>query len=80
MSRNQPASKRPRREAQERVTYSKEFPEGYGDFEFKSKDGVIFHFPRFLLSHVSPVFKDMFQLGDGAPKQDTIVLTRIVRH
>jgi hypothetical protein len=75
MSRSQPASKRPRREAQERPTHSKEFPEGYGDFVFKSMDGVIFHFPRFLLSHVSPVFKDMFQLGDGAPKQDMIVLT-----
>ncbi|CAG8765690.1 92_t:CDS:2, partial [Acaulospora colombiana] len=48
----------PRREAQELPSHSKEFPEGYGDFVFKSSDGVIFHFPRFLLAHVSPVFKD----------------------
>ncbi|PVF91437.1 hypothetical protein CPB86DRAFT_686417, partial [Serendipita vermifera] len=54
---------------------SKEFPEGYGDFVFKSCDGVIFHFPSFLLSHVSPVFKDMYKLGDTVKSQDMVVFT-----
>jgi hypothetical protein len=67
--------KRPRKDVQESLTYSKEFPEGYGDFVFKSQDGVTFHFPRFFLSHVSPVFKDMYQAGEGAQNQDIVVLT-----
>jgi hypothetical protein len=75
MSLSQPAKKRPRVEAQNVHTHSKEFPKGYGDFVFKSMDGVIFHFPRFLLSHVSPVFKDMYQLGENAPKQDIAIFT-----
>lgn len=34
---------------------SSEFPEDYGDAKLKSSDGVLFHFPSFLLSYVSPV-------------------------
>ncbi|PVF91438.1 hypothetical protein CPB86DRAFT_686542, partial [Serendipita vermifera] len=60
---------------QDLPTHSKEFPEGYGDFIFKSMDGVIFHFPRFLLSHVSPVFRDMYLVCDGAQKQEITILT-----
>ncbi|PVF96034.1 hypothetical protein CPB86DRAFT_827526 [Serendipita vermifera] len=44
-------------------TYSKAFPEGYGDLVLQSKDGMIFHFPSSLLSHSSPVFKDMCDLA-----------------
>jgi hypothetical protein len=75
MNDNRPAPKRPRREAKELPTHSKEFPEGYGDFVFKSMDGVIFHFPRFLLSHISPVFRDMYQIGDDNSTQDIVSLT-----
>lgn len=41
-------------------THSKTFGPTYGDFAIQSADGIIFHFPQFLLSHASPVFKDMF--------------------
>jgi hypothetical protein len=64
----------PSNRGHESPTYSKEFPEGYGDFVFKSQDGVTFHFPRFLLSHVSPVFKDMYQAGEGIQDQDILTL------
>ncbi|KAG8805746.1 hypothetical protein FRC19_007687, partial [Serendipita sp. 401] len=46
---------------------SPEFPENYGDFRLISSDGVIFSFPRFLLAHISPVFKDMLEIGTGNP-------------
>ncbi|KAG8799231.1 hypothetical protein FRC17_007191 [Serendipita sp. 399] len=42
---------------------SEEFPDNYGDFRLISSDGVAFSFPRFFLSHVSPVFEDMLKLG-----------------
>ncbi|KAG8814193.1 hypothetical protein FRB91_011121 [Serendipita sp. 411] len=42
---------------------SEEFPENYGDFQLISSDGVVFSISRFLLSYVSPVFKDMLELG-----------------
>ncbi|KAG8781459.1 hypothetical protein FRC15_008686 [Serendipita sp. 397] len=44
---------------------SAEFPENYGDFQLVSSNHVIFSFPRFLLSHGSPVFKDMLRIGTG---------------
>ncbi|KAG8851291.1 hypothetical protein FRC20_001787 [Serendipita sp. 405] len=47
--------------AQSTVRQSQNFPANYGDFRFISSDGVIFNFPRFLLSHVSPVFKDKLE-------------------
>ncbi|KAG8754485.1 hypothetical protein FRC14_005019 [Serendipita sp. 396] len=47
------------------IRYSKIFCEGYGDFRLQSSDGVIFVFPQWLLSYSSPVFQDMFQLGDS---------------
>jgi hypothetical protein len=43
--------------------YSTNFPHGYGNFEVISSDNVIFSFPRGVLEHVSPVFKDMFAIG-----------------
>jgi hypothetical protein len=43
--------------------YSLEFPKSYGDFVFRSSDGVTFHFPHFLLTHASPVLKEMCQVG-----------------
>jgi hypothetical protein len=49
--------------------YSSDFPSGYGDFELKSSDNVIFSFPCGLLAHVSPIFKDMFALGDPNQKE-----------
>jgi hypothetical protein len=75
MSDSQPPQKRPRLEAQDVPTHSKEFPEGYGDFVFKSTDGVIFHFPLLFLSHVSPVFKDMYQISSGTSNQHMVNLT-----
>ncbi|KAG9056825.1 hypothetical protein FS842_009419 [Serendipita sp. 407] len=40
---------------------SKEFPPGYGDVALVTRDNCVFYFPRFLLSHTSPVFRDMLQ-------------------
>jgi hypothetical protein len=61
---------------------SETFHEGYGDFAIKSSDGVIFHMPSFLLSYMSPVFKDMFALGpprgnhdQTQPQQEPVCLT-----
>ncbi|PVF96029.1 hypothetical protein CPB86DRAFT_663839, partial [Serendipita vermifera] len=54
---------------------SETFPEGYGDFAFQSSDGVIFHFPQFLLSFVSPVFKDMFELGTTVTNEEILTLS-----
>ncbi|KAG8809325.1 hypothetical protein FRC17_003497 [Serendipita sp. 399] len=42
---------------------SEEFPPGYGDFRLISSDNVVFHFPPWFLSHMSPVFKDMLALA-----------------
>ncbi|KAG8805285.1 hypothetical protein FRC17_005591 [Serendipita sp. 399] len=47
------------------IRHSKIFCEGYGDFKLQSSDGVIFFFPKWLLSYSSPVFQDMFQLGES---------------
>ncbi|PVF96037.1 hypothetical protein CPB86DRAFT_737705 [Serendipita vermifera] len=54
---------------------SSEFPEDYGDAKLKSSDGVLFHFPSFLLSYVSPVFGDMYQLGESAKNEEILSLT-----
>ncbi|KAG8854221.1 hypothetical protein FRB91_003872 [Serendipita sp. 411] len=40
-------------------TQSAEFPENYGDLRLVSSDRVVFSFPLFFLSHMSPVFKEM---------------------
>ncbi|KAG8799257.1 hypothetical protein FRC17_007185 [Serendipita sp. 399] len=40
---------------------SREFPEGYGDIAIVTRDNWVFHFPRFLLSHTSPVLRDTLQ-------------------
>lgn len=44
------------------IVTSERFPEGYGDFVLQSSDGVQFHVPKYIMSHSSPVFKDMFSL------------------
>lgn len=47
---------------------SQRFSEGYGDFQLVSSDSIVFHFPKFLLSHCSPVFRDMFAVGTQTDK------------
>ncbi|KAG8823654.1 hypothetical protein FRC18_010695 [Serendipita sp. 400] len=42
-------------------TQSAEFPESYGDLRLVSSDRVVFSFPLFFLSHMSPVFKEMLE-------------------
>jgi hypothetical protein len=60
---------------QDTEKYSTSFPPGCGDFALKSSNGVIFHFSRFLLSHVSPVFKEMYEMGMGTTKDVVLSLT-----
>jgi hypothetical protein len=55
--------------------YAENFPPGYGDFVFQSSDGVIFHFPQFLLSFTSPVFKDMYDMSGNAANGEILKLT-----
>jgi hypothetical protein len=55
--------------------YSSEFPRGYGDFTIQSCDDVLLDFPLFLLSHASPVFKDMFDLGNSGRDHNALTLT-----
>jgi hypothetical protein len=55
--------------------YSAEFPEGYGDFILKSSDGFLLSFPRLFLSHASPVFKDMLQIGQSPESEDALALS-----
>ncbi|PVG01575.1 hypothetical protein CPB86DRAFT_752864 [Serendipita vermifera] len=59
------------------IKISPEFPTGYGDFEILSSDNVVFSFPRGILVHVSPVFKDMFSFGanSDAEKREPLRLT-----
>jgi hypothetical protein len=54
------------------VVDSEDFPAGYGDLALISSDSVTFHFPRGVLEHVSPVFRDMFYVG-GATHASTQV-------
>ncbi|PVG00433.1 hypothetical protein CPB86DRAFT_871952 [Serendipita vermifera] len=42
---------------------SKRFPKVYGDFAIQSNDGIVCYFPRYLLAYMSPVFKDMMEIG-----------------
>ncbi|KAG8809333.1 hypothetical protein FRC18_004602 [Serendipita sp. 400] len=44
---------------------SEDFPVGYGDIQLISSDRVIFHFHQWLLMYMSPVFKDMFTIGNA---------------
>jgi hypothetical protein len=55
--------------------YSETFPPGYGDFVLKSSDGFIFHFPQFLLSHASPIFKDMCEICEDSLNDEEDPLT-----
>lgn len=61
----------------ESIGFSADFPPGYGDFEIQSSDNTVFSFPRGVLSHASPVFKDMFTFGDAntGDNQKPLVVT-----
>ncbi|PVF96025.1 hypothetical protein CPB86DRAFT_875258 [Serendipita vermifera] len=48
------------------TVYSAVFPAGYGEFILKSSGNVILHFPLFLLTHTSPVFRDMCKLPNSS--------------
>lgn len=48
---------------------SETFCKGYGDIAFQSSDGVVFHLSSFLLAYMSPIFKDMIDLGAKARSQ-----------
>lgn len=52
------------------------FPKGYGDLHIQSADDVSLYIPRYLIGHVSPVFKDMFDIGPAAngEEEDTVRL------
>jgi hypothetical protein len=64
----------------EAVMFSNHFPPGYGDFNIQSSDRVVFSFPSGVLSHASPVFKDMFAFGDPSTRnnQTPLVVTEDV--
>jgi hypothetical protein len=49
---------------------SKKFPEGYGDFALQSSDDIVCYFPRHILSHVSPVFQDMFNVNNHSDQRN----------
>ncbi|KIM31520.1 hypothetical protein M408DRAFT_327706, partial [Serendipita vermifera MAFF 305830] len=53
------------------ITNSTMFPPDYGDFALQCSDGVVCHFPRYLLGYMSGFFRDMFELprGDDAGPQ-----------
>ncbi|KAG8805997.1 hypothetical protein FRC18_006348 [Serendipita sp. 400] len=50
--------------------HSDEFSSNYGSFRLISSDFVVFHFPKWLLAYISPVFGDMFALGDSMRDND----------
>ncbi|KAG8766283.1 hypothetical protein FRC20_005831 [Serendipita sp. 405] len=50
---------------------SEEFPQGYGDFRLISSDNVVFHFPPWFLSHMSPVFKDMLAMASNDEQRNS---------
>jgi hypothetical protein len=50
---------------------SSQFSEGYGDFAIRSRDGVTCYFPGIILSHASPVFRDMFGMVQGSVHEGT---------
>ncbi|KAG8847978.1 hypothetical protein FRB91_011282 [Serendipita sp. 411] len=56
---------------------SEEFPVGYGDIRLISSDRVIFHFQQWLLMYMSPVFKDMFTIGNakGSNNPPSVILS-----
>jgi hypothetical protein len=58
----------------EPIVFSDDFPPDYGDFNIQSSDRVVFSFPRGVLSHVSPVFKDMYAFDDPNTGNDQVPL------
>jgi hypothetical protein len=48
---------------------STKFPPGYGDFALQCSDGIVCHFPRYLLGYMSGFFRDMFSLPEGVKGQ-----------
>ncbi|PVG01573.1 hypothetical protein CPB86DRAFT_870997 [Serendipita vermifera] len=59
------AVKKKAQENTEPIKFSDDYPPGSWDFDIQSSDNVIFSFPRSILSYVSPIFKDMFAVGDA---------------
>lgn len=54
------------------------FPEGYGDLAIKSSDGIVCHFGSQILGHMSPVFKDMLQLGENKDNYGPVEITETI--
>ncbi|KAG8798497.1 hypothetical protein FRC17_007413, partial [Serendipita sp. 399] len=59
------SSPEPMADPQTDLRDSEAFPQGYGDMRLVTSDRVVFYFQRWLLAYMSPVFKDMFTIGDG---------------
>lgn len=57
-------------ENKSQIQVSEKFGASYGDFITQTSDGVLFYFPKHLLSYLSPVFKDMFDMGKESNRQD----------
>lgn len=53
-------------ESQTATRVSIEFPEGNGDFQIKSVDGLVCYFSKAILAYTSPIFRDMFQVAQQA--------------
>lgn len=57
------------------VASSLDFPESYGDLRLISSNGVAFCTHRFLLSHCSPVFRQMLAGVDTSKERQDVSLT-----
>jgi hypothetical protein len=53
----------PENMATSKLKESETFPQTYGYFAMQSSDDMLFYFPRTILAHVSPFFKDMFNIS-----------------
>jgi hypothetical protein len=52
------------------IQESQRFPKSYGDFALQSSDGTVCYFPQYLLMYMSPVFKDMMEIGSSKDTSD----------
>ncbi len=59
-----------------RPKVSGRFLEGYGDFALQSGDEVVCYFPRHILSHVFPVFRDMSDIKNYSDQQRNLYRSR----
>lgn len=60
------------------ITHSTIFPPSYGDFALQCSDGIVCHFPRYLLGYLSGFFKDMFELpnsNESVQSMEPLLLT-----